>query len=383
MINYCNLKDINDRYEPALTEAVVRAAQSGWYIRGKEGEAFEEAFANYCGCRHCIGTGNGLDALSIILQAYRELRIMKSGDEIIVPANTFIATILAVIQAGLTPVLCEPDPHTFNIDTTKIESLITERTRAIIPVHLYGLTADMANIRAIADKYTLKVIEDAAQAHGAYYGGKRAGNLGDAAAFSFYPGKNLGALGDSGAVTTDDDELAAAIRALANYGSQKKYVFKYTGRNSRLDEIQAAVLDVKLRHLDEDLKARQAIAAYYYDNINNPLITLPKRLPDTENVYHLFPILVKGDGLLAIGNRRDELQKYLAENEVGTVIHYPIPPHLQECYQNHPSLQGRDGKRLIFPITEQIADEELSLPISPCMTLEEAAEVVRLINEWK
>ena len=213
---------------------------------------------------------------------------------------------------------------------------------------------------------------------------KRTGSLGDAAGHSFYPGKNLGALGDGGAVTTDDDELAATIRALANYGSQKKYVFKYTGRNSRLDEIQAAVLDVKLRHLDEDLKARQIIAAYYYDNINNPLITLPKRLPDTENVYHLFPILVKNPSLQGgVGVGRDALQAYLTENGVGTVIHYPIPPHLQECYQNHPSFQGRAGDRIVLPITAQIADEELSLPISPTMTLEEAKEVVRLINNWK
>jgi dTDP-4-amino-4,6-dideoxygalactose transaminase len=258
---------------------------------------------------------------------------------------------------------------------------------------LYGRLAYTEKIGELCKKYNLKLVEDNAQAHGCKFEAirregdeairqewKRTGSLGDAAGHSFYPGKNLGALGDGGAVTTDDDELAAAIRALANYGSQKKYVFKYTGRNSRLDEIQAAVLDVKLRHLDEDLKARQAIANYYYDHINNPLITLPKRLPDSENVYHLFPILVKGDGQLAIGDRRDQLQAYLAENGVGTVIHYPIPPHLQECYANHPSLQGKAGERLV---TEFLANAELSLPISPTMTIPQAEEVVRLINEWK
>ena len=318
---------------------------------------------------------------------------MHPGDEVIVPANTYIATILAITENGLVPVLVEPRKDTLQIDDSLIEERITERTKAICIVHLYGRLAYTEKIGELCKKYNLKLVEDNAQAHGCkfevkgerlevrgnYY--KRTGSLGDAAGHSFYPGKNLGALGDGGAVTTNDDELAAAIRALANYGSQKKYVFKYTGRNSRLDEIQAAVLDVKLRHLDEDLKARQTIAAYYYDNINNPLITLPKRLPDTENVYHLFPILVTSTSPLGdcgAGSLRDKLQKYLEENGVGTVIHYPIPPHLQECYNNSP-FRGMGG----LPITEMLADCELSLPMSPTMTLEEANEVVRLINNWK
>ena len=391
-IPFLSLHDVTAKYKAEIHEAVLRVVDSGWYLQGKENEEFEKHYAEYIGTKHCIACANGLDALIWIFRAYIELGVMKPGDEVIVPANTYIATILAITENNLVPVLVEPNPETLQIDDTLIEERITDRTKAICIVHLYGRLACTQHILDLCEKYGLKLIEDNAQAHGCTMpiansqspiASKRTGSLGDAAGHSFYPGKNLGALGDGGAVTTDDDELAAAIRALANYGSQKKYVFKYTGRNSRLDEIQAAVLDVKLRHLDEDLKARQAIAAYYYDNICNPLITLPKRLPDAENVFHLFPILVKGDGQLAIGSRRDKLQKYLEENGVGTVIHYPIPPHLQECYQDHPSFQGRAGERLVLPITEMLADCELSLPISPTLTLEEAEEVVRLINEWK
>jgi dTDP-4-amino-4,6-dideoxygalactose transaminase len=366
MIRYNDLKAINKRYEPKITDAVARVAASGWYIRGKEGEAFEETFANYCGCRHCIGTGNGLDALSIILQAYRELRIMKSGDEIIVPANTFIATILAVIQAGLTPVLCEPDPHTFNIDTTKIESLITERTRAIIPVHLYGLTADMANIRAIADKYTLKVIEDAAQAHGAYYGGKRAGNLGDAAAFSFYPGKNLGALGDGGAITTNDHELAETARAISNYGSQKKYIHTYRGVNSRLDEIQAAALTVKLTGLDADNNIRRNIARRFLNEINNEYITLPQVIDFDRHVFHIFAVT---------SPERDKLQQYFTDNGIETLIHYPVPPHRQEGLTQYSYMQ--------LPITERIHSEVLSLPCNPSLTQDEVSRIIETANSFR
>ena len=395
-IPFLSLKDVTAKYADEIHEAVLRVVDSGWYLQGKENEEFEKHYAEFIGTKHCIGCANGLDALIWIFRAYIELGVMKPGDEVIVPANTYIATILAITENGLVPVLVEPRKDTLQIDDSLIEERITERTKAICIVHLYGRLAYTEKIGELCKKYNLKLVEDNAQAHGcsahiansqspiAY---KKTGSLGDAAGHSFYPGKNLGALGDGGAVTTDDDELATAIRALANYGSQKKYVFKYTGRNSRLDEIQAAVLDVKLRHLDEDLKARQAIAAYYYDNINNPLITLPKRLPDTENVYHLFPILIRGDeAIRRLGDKaglRDKLQKYLEENGVGTVIHYPIPPHLQECYQNHPSLQGRDGERLALPITEMLADIELSLPISPTMTIEEAEEVVQLINNWK
>ena len=386
-IPFLSLKDVTAKYADEIHEAVLRVVDSGWYLQGKENEQFEKHYAEYIGTKHCIGCANGLDALIWIFRAYIEMGVMQPGDEVIVPANTYIATILAITENKLVPVLVEPNPETLQIDDTLIEERITDKTKAICIVHLYGRLAYTEKIGELCKKYNLKLVEDNAQAHGCSMPitsnlspltSKRTGSLGHAAGHSFYPGKNLGALGDGGAVTTDDDELAAAIRALANYGSQKKYVFKYTGRNSRLDEIQAAVLDVKLRHLDEDLKARQTIAAYYYDNINNPLITLPKRLPDSENVYHLFPILV-GNGQLAIGDRRDQLQKYLEENGVGTVIHYPIAPHKQDCYAN----EAWNTPQLSLPITELIADCELSLPISPTMTLEEAAEVVRLINEWK
>ena len=382
-IPFLSLKDITAKYADEIHEAVLRVVDSGWYLQGKENELFEQHYAEYIGTKHCIGCANGLDALIWIFRAYIELGVMQPGDEVIVPANTYIATILAITENGLVPVLVEPRKDTLQIDDSLIEERITERTKAICIVHLYGRNACTNHILDLCKKYNLKLVEDNAQAHGCRCNGKRTGSLGDAAGHSFYPGKNLGALGDGGAVTTDDDELAAAIRALANYGSQKKYVFKYTGRNSRLDEIQAAVLDVKLRYLDEDLKARQAIAAYYYDNINNPLITLPKRLPDSENVYHLFPILVGGDEeMKRSGDKaelRDKLQAYLQENGVGTVIHYPIAPHKQECYAH----EAWNTPRLSLPITEQIADEELSLPISPTMTIEDAKEVVRMINNWK
>ena len=394
-IPFLSLHDVTAKYKDEIHEAVLRVVDSGWYLQGKENEQFEKHYAEYIGTKHCIGCANGLDALIWIFRAYIELGVMKPGDEVIVPANTYIATILAITENGLVPVLVEPRKDTLQIDDSLIEERITDRTKAICIVHLYGRLACTQHILDLCEKYGLKLIEDNAQAHGCTMpiancqlpiASKRTGSLGDAAGHSFYPGKNLGALGDGGAVTTDDDELAATIRALANYGSQKKYVFKYTGRNSRLDEIQAAVLDVKLRHLDEDLKARQAIADYYYDHIDNPLITLPKRLHHENNVYHLFPILVKNTLPFReekeVGLCRDRLQAYLAENGVGTVIHYPIAPHKQECYQNHPSFQGRAGDRLILPITEMLADCELSLPISPTMTIEDAAEVVRLVNAF-
>ena len=383
-IPFLSLHDVTAKYRDEIHEAVLRVVDSGWYLQGKENEQFEKHYAEYIGSKHCIGCANGLDALIWIFRAYIEMGVMQPGDEVIVPANTYIATILAITENNLVPVLVEPNPETLQIDDTLIEERITDKTKAICIVHLYGRLAYTEKIGELCKKYNLKLVEDNAQAHGCRYEAKgerleargeeykRTGSLGDAAGHSFYPGKNLGALGDGGAVTTDDDELAAAIRALANYGSQKKYVFKYTGRNSRLDEIQAAVLDVKLRHLDDDLRSRQAIANYYYDHINNPLVTLPMRLPDSENVYHLFPILVQ-DSL------RDKFQAYLAENGVGTVIHYPIAPHKQECYAS----AAWNTPQLSLPITEQIADCELSLPISPCMSMAQAEEVVRLINEWK
>ena len=390
-IPFLSLHDVTAKYKDEIHEAVLRVVDSGWYLQGKENEQFEQHYAEYIGTKHCIGCANGLDALIWIFRAYIELGVMQPGDEVIVPANTYIATILAITENGLVPVLVEPRTDTLQIDDSLIEERITERTKAICIVHLYGRLAYTEKIGELCKKYNLKLIEDNAQAHGCKFEVKgarleakgkefkRTGSLGDAAGHSFYPGKNLGALGDGGAVTTDDDELAAAIRALANYGSQKKYVFKYTGRNSRLDEIQAAVLDVKLRHLDEDTCLRQQIADYYYDHIDNPLVTLPKRLPHENNVYHLFPILVKGERREARGERRDKLQRYLEKNGVGTVIHYPIAPHKQECYVN----EVWDTPQLSLPITEQIANEELSLPMSPTMTIDEAAEVVRLINEWK
>ena len=393
-IPFLSLHDITAKYRDEIHEAVLRVVDCGWYLQGKENEQFEQHYADYIGSKHCIGCANGLDALIWIFRAYIEMGVMQPGDEVIVPANTYIATILAITENNLVPVLVEPNPETLQIDDSLIEERITPRTKAICIVHLYGRLAYTEKIGELCKKYNLKLVEDNAQAHGCMFKAKgerreargeeykRTGSLGDAAGHSFYPGKNLGALGDGGAVTTDDDELAAAIRALANYGSQKKYVFKYTGRNSRLDEIQAAVLDVKLRHLDEDTKVRQVIANYYYDHINNPLIMLPKRLPNAENVYHLFPILV--NNLLPFREEtevglRDKLQTYLAENGVGTVIHYPIAPHKQECYANE-VWNNYEGQ---LPKTENIAHCELSLPISPTMRLSQAEEVVRLINEWK
>lgn len=372
-IPFLSLKSITAKYASEIHEAARRVIDSGWYLQGVENERFEENYAKYIGSKYCIGCANGLDALIWIFRAYIELGIMKPGDEVIVPANTYIATILSITENGLVPVLVEPNPNTLQIDENLIEERITDKTKAICIVHLYGRLAYTEKIADLCQKYNLKLIEDNAQAHGCTYKGIKTGNLGDATGHSFYPGKNLGALGDGGAVTTNDEELAKAIRTLANYGSQKKYVFQFTGRNSRLDEIQAAILNVKLAHLDEDLKERQKVAAYYYENINNPLITLPKRLDDANNVYHLFPIIVKGK------ENRDRLQTYLAENGIGTVCHYPIAPHKQECYKN----ASWNVPILSLPITERLADEELSLPMSPCLSEEEVKRVVRVINNWR
>lgn len=371
MIPFLSLKDVTALHGPEINEAVSRVVNGGWYLQGDENARFETDYSRYIGASHCIGCANGLDALIWIFRAYIEMGVMKPGDEVIVPANTYIATILAITENGLVPVLVEPRLNTLEIDDSLIEGRITDRTRAICIVHLYGRNACTPQILELCRKYNLKLIEDNAQAHGCIYSpaGQRTGSIGDAAGHSFYPGKNLGAFGDGGAVTTNDPELAAVVRALANYGSEKKYVFKYCGRNSRLDEIQAAVLDVKLKYLDEDNAHRKKVAGYYYSHIKHPLISLPDRLSDDENVYHLFPILV-GDG------KRDVLRKYLAENGVGTVIHYPIPPHMQECY----STALWNIPQLFLPVTERIADEELSLPIGPAITLEEVCRVIELIN---
>lgn len=367
MIKFLDLQKITAKYADEIHEAVSRVVDSGWYLQGEENERFEQHYAEYIGTKHCVGCANGLDALIWIYRAYIEMGVMQPGDEVIVPANTYIASILAITENGLKPVLVEPRLDTLEIDDDRIEEAITERTRSILLVHLYGRCAYTEKIGEFCRKHGLKLVEDNAQAHGCNSQLSKTGSLGDAAGHSFYPGKNLGAFGDGGAVTTNDKELADTIRALANYGSEKKYVFKYKGRNSRLDEIQAAVLDVKLRHLDEDNAHRQEIAKYYYEHIQHPLITLPQRLPDANNVYHLFPVLV-ADG------QRDALQAFLAENGIQALIHYPIPPHKQECYKawNHQS----------FPITEQIAAQELSLPISPVMTLEEAEEVATALNKF-
>lgn len=371
-IPFLSLKDVTALHGAEINEAVSRVVNGGWYLQGKENEKFEKHYSEYIGTKYTVGCANGLDALIWIYRAYVELGVMKPGDEVIVPANTYIASILAITENGLVPVLVEPDANTLEIDDSKIEKVITERTRSILIVHLYGRCAYTDKIGELCKKYNLKLVEDNAQAHGCRCRLQRTGSIGDAAGHSFYPGKNLGALGDGGAVTTNDEELAKSIRALANYGSQKKYVFKYTGRNSRLDEIQAAVLDVKLKYLDEDNRHRQKIAAYYYDHINNPLITLPARLRDVNNVYHLFPIIV-GE------RKRDGLHDYLEKNGVGTVIHYPIVPHKQECYAK----ADWNIPQLSLPIAERLADEELSIPISPTLNFSDVRHVVDIINSFE
>ena len=381
-IPFLSLKDVTALHGAEINEAVSRVVNGGWYLQGKENEQFEKHYSEFIGTTHTIGCANGLDALIWIFRAYIEMGVMKPGDEVIVPANTYIATILAITENDLVPVLVEPKPNTLEIDDDLIESRITSKTKAIAIVHLYGRIAYTDKIGELCKKYNLKLIEDCAQSHGCkYYDGHITGSIGDAAGHSFYPGKNLGALGDGGAVTTNDPELAAAVRALANYGSQKKYVFKYAGRNSRLDEIQAAVLDVKLKYLVEDNAKRKAVAHYYYEHINNPLITLPDFLPDEQNAYHLFPIIVKGNpSTEAQGEKsnRDRLHDYLEQNGVGTVCHYPIAPHKQECYAK----EAWNVPQLSLPITERLADEELSLPIGPAISMEEVAEVVRLVNAF-
>ena len=372
-IPFLSLKDVTALHGAEINEAVSRVVNGGWYLQGEENKKFEKDFSEFIGAKFTVGCANGLDALIWIFRAYIEMGVMHPGDEVIVPANTHIATILAITENGLVPVLVEPKPNTLEIDEDLIESHITSKTKAIAIVHLYGRIAYTNKIGELCKKYNLKLVEDCAQSHGCKFeDGRLTGNLGDAAGFSFYPGKNLGALGDGGAMVTNDEELAKAVRALANYGSQKKYVFKYAGRNSRLDEVQAAVLDVKLKYLVEDNAHRKEVAHYYYEHINNPLITLPYLLPDEQNAYHLFPIVVS-DG------KRDALHDYLAENGVGTVCHYPIAPHKQECY----SKETWNVPQLSLPITERLADEELSIPIGPTISMDEVKEVVKLINSFK
>ena len=363
MISFLDLKAINKQYKKEMLDAFERVIDSGWYIQGNECKEFEKEFANYCNTKYCIGVANGLDALTLIIRAYKEMGIMRNGDEVIVPSNTYIASILAISENDLVPILVEPDIDTYLIDSNKIEEKITSKTRAIMPVHLYGQTCQMDKINRIANKYNLKVIEDSAQAHGAYYKDKQAGNLGDASGFSFYPGKNLGALGDGGAVTTNDKKLADTIRALGNYGSHKKYENFYQGINSRLDEIQASILRVKLKYLDSEIDKRKKVAKYYLENIKNDTIILPKI--DTNTVWHLFVIRTK---------HRDKLQTYLLDNGIQTLIHYPIAPHKQEAYKT-----WNNSK---YPISEKIHNEVLSLPISGVQSLEDREKIVKVLNDF-
>jgi dTDP-4-amino-4,6-dideoxygalactose transaminase len=365
MIKFLDLQKITNKYSAEIHEAVSRVTDSGWYLLGVENQEFERSYANYIGAGYCIGVANGLDALRLILRAYIESGVMAEGDEIIVPANTYIASILAITDNKLTPVLVEPDIETYQIDDSKIESVITTRTKGIMIVHLYGQCAYTDKIADICKRYDLKLIEDNAQAHGCKFNGKTTGSLGDAAGHSFYPGKNLGALGDAGAVTTNDEKLAEAIRSLANYGSAQKYRFDYQGLNSRLDEIQAAVLNVKLKYLDADITRRKEVARYYVEHIKHPDIILPKVNDWNAHVFHLFTIRT---------SRRDELQQYLTDSGVQTLIHYPVPPHKQKAY--------KDWNNLSLPVTEKIHAEELSLPISPVITNEEVKVVVESINSF-
>lgn len=365
MIPFLDLKKINDRYADEISAAIRRVMDSGWYILGNEVKSFEKEYAGYIGTSHAVGCGNGLDALTLILKAYMQLGVMNIGDEIIVPANTYIASILSISANGLVPVPVEPCADTLQIDAEKIEAVITPRTKGIMIVHLYGQCAYSDRIADICRRYNLKLIEDNAQAHGCLYGGRRTGSLGDAAAHSFYPGKNLGALGDGGAVTTDDSRLADMVRCLANYGSSEKYIFRYKGMNSRLDEMQAAVLRAKLPGLDRDNNIRRHIASLYLQGIDHPSITLPTVRDFDSHVFHIFPILCED---------RDSLMRHLRDNGVATLIHYPIAPHRQAAY--------REWDRLSLPVTEHIHSCELSLPISPVLTDEETEKIIGIINNW-
>lgn len=365
-IKFLDLEKINQRYSSELSEALGKVVDSGWYLRGKETELFEKNYAAYIGTEHAVACGNGLDALTLILKAYIELGVFTPGDEIIVPANTYIASILAISRVGLKPVLVEPDPHTLQINPDLIEKAISSLTKGLMIVHLYGKNAYSEKIGELCRKYGLKLIEDNAQAHGCKFESKFTGSLGDAAGHSFYPGKNLGALGDAGAVTTNDPLLAHTVRALGNYGSERKYIFDMKGINSRMDEMQAAILNVKLPYLHEENTRRKEIARHYIEKINNPMIKVPFTTAGDDNVFHIFPILTP---------YRDNLQSYLKEKGIETLIHYPIPPHKQKCYPEWNSIE--------LPVTEMIHSQELSLPISPVLSLEEADKVVEALNNWE
>lgn len=366
MIPFLDLKKLNEQYRGEFHQAIDEVLDSGWYILGQQNEAFEKEFAAYCGAAHAIGVANGLDALILILEAYKVLGFLKEGDEVLVPANTYIASILAISKAGLNPVMVEPDYDAMLIDVSRIEAALTSRTKAIMPVHLYGQLCDMTAIGQMAQKHGLLVIEDSAQSHGAVQNGKRSGNLGHASGFSFYPGKNLGALGDAGAITTNNDELATTLKALRNYGSHKKYQHLYKSVNSRLDELQAALLRVKLRHLEKATEKRREVANFYLQNINNKAIQLPKVFSEEGHVWHLFVVRTA---------ERDRFQEYLTKKGVQTVIHYPIAPHKQEAYG--------EWRQLKFPISERLHDEVISLPISDVLTQEQIAAVAKVVNDFR
>ena len=365
-VPFLSLKDISDKYKDELHEAVLRVTDSGWYLQGNENKKFEEDYASYIGTKYCVGVANGLQALELMIRACKLIGKWNDGDEIIVQANTYIATILSISQNRLKPILVEPDPDTLELKAESIEKTITPKTRGVMLVHLYGRCLYNERIAEICKNKGLRLFEDNAQGHGCALNGKKTGSFGDVAAHSFYPGKNLGAFGDAGAVTTDNREIADLVRVLANYGSSKKYVFDYIGENSRLSELDAAVLDVKLHHLDEDNNRRKQVAKMYYAGIKNPLVRWPAVLPEEENVFHLFPVFTE---------RRDELQAYLKEKGIGTIIHYPIPPHKQAAYA--------EWNNLSLPVTEKIHQQELSLPMSPIMTDEQVKYVIVAINEWE
>ena len=366
MIKYLDLKKITALHSAEINEAVTRVVNGGWYLQGEENASFEVEYARFIGTRHCVGCGNGLDALTLILRSYIEMGIMSEGDEVIVPANTYIASILAVTENRLKPVLVEPRIDTFQIDEDRIEQAVTPHTKAIMIVHLYGRCAYTAKIGDICKRHNLKLIEDNAQAHGCRYGNKCTGSLGHAAGHSFYPGKNLGALGDAGAVTTDDEELSDMVRALGNYGSSRKYVFDHKGRNSRLDEVQAAVLRVKLKYIDAENAVRKSIAEYYSSHVSNPKLLLPTHEYNANSVQHIYPVLCK---------ERERLQEYLLQKGIHTMIHYPIPPHRQRCYKE------LDG--LSLPITERIHAEELSIPLNPALKQEDVETITEALNGFE
>ncbi|MCD8291830.1 MAG: DegT/DnrJ/EryC1/StrS family aminotransferase [Prevotella sp.] len=365
MIKYLDLQKVTACHGEEINSTIRRVVDGGWYLLGEENRRFEEEYAKFIGTEHCVTCGNGLDSLTLILRAYIEMGVLKKGDEVIVPANTYIATILAITENNLVPVLVEPRIDTLQIDDNRIEDAITEKTKAIMLVHLYGRCAYTDHIGELCKKYDLKLLEDNAQAHGCTFNGRRTGSLGDAAGHSFYPGKNLGALGDAGAVTTNDAELANVIRAIANYGSSRKYVFDYIGRNSRMDEIQAAILRTKLPYLDADNAKRKALAKRYIQNIHNPKLRLPSLEYCENSVHHIFPILCE---------QREELQQYLTTNGIQTLIHYPIPPHKQHCY---PALSS-----LHLPITEQIHAQELSIPLNQVLENAEIETIIHLLNKF-